>query len=85
MPTNEQILGIDDSKLVNFKDDPRRMSVLMADRDAAKALGPLFMDAYEISRMFRFLQPIAVFTSSLKSLMTSSKVRELFLIKTRIQ
>ena len=47
MPTNEQILGIDDSKLVNFKDDPRRMSVLMADRDAAKALGPLFMDAYE--------------------------------------
>lgn len=47
MPTDEQIIGLDDSKLVNFKDDPRRMSVLMADRDAAKALGPLFQDAYE--------------------------------------
>ncbi|MGN1281331.1 MAG: M15 family metallopeptidase [Succinivibrio sp.] len=47
MLTEEQIIGLDDSKLINFKDDPHRMSVLMADRDAAKALSPLFVNAYE--------------------------------------
>ncbi len=47
MISKEQFLGLDDSKLINFKDDPRRMDVLMADRDAAKSLGLLFADAYE--------------------------------------
>lgn len=47
MISTEQFLGLDDSKLVNFKDDPSRLIVLMADRDAAKALGALFSDAYD--------------------------------------
>ena len=47
MITKEQFLGLDDSKLVNFKDDPKRMLVLLGDRDAVKALGPLFADAYD--------------------------------------
>lgn len=48
MVTEEQIIGLDDSKLVNFKDDPGRLSVLMADRGAAKALAALFEHAYEM-------------------------------------
>lgn len=47
MATKEQLIGLDDSKLVNIKDDPRRMSVLMCDRDAAKALPDLFSDAFD--------------------------------------
>ena len=47
MATKEQVIGLDDSKLVNIKDDPRRMSVLMCDRDAAKALPDLFSDAFD--------------------------------------
>ena len=47
MITRDQFLGLDDSKLVNFKDDPKRMLVLLGDRDAVKALGPLFADAYD--------------------------------------
>ncbi len=47
MISTEQFLGLDDSKLVNFKDDPKRMMVLQGDRDAVKALGPLFSDAYD--------------------------------------
>lgn len=47
MATKEQLIGLDDSKLVNIKDDPRRMSVLMCDRDAAKALLDLFSDAFD--------------------------------------
>ena len=47
MVTKEQYLGVDDSKLANFKDDPRRLQVLLADRDALKALGKLFADAYD--------------------------------------
>ena len=47
MISKEQFLGLDDSKLVNFKDDPKRMIVLLGDRDAVKALGPLFSDAYD--------------------------------------
>ena len=47
MATKEQLIGLDDSKLVNIKDDPRRMSVLMCDREAAKALPDLFSDAFD--------------------------------------
>lgn len=47
MATKEQLIGLDDSKLVNIKDDPRRMSVLMCDRDVAKALPDLFSDAFD--------------------------------------
>ena len=45
MVTSEQYLGLDDSKLVNFKDCPNRMQVLNADRDALKALVMLVEDA----------------------------------------
>lgn len=47
MATKEQLIGLDDSKLVNIKDDPRRMSVLMCDREAAKVLPDLFSDAFD--------------------------------------
>ena len=47
MIKKEQFLGLDDSKLTNFKDDPSRMMVLMADKDAIRALSELFADAYE--------------------------------------
>ena len=45
MVTSEQYLGLDDSKLVNFKDCPNRVQVLNADRDALKALVMLVEDA----------------------------------------
>ncbi|NLK85429.1 MAG: M15 family metallopeptidase [Aeromonadales bacterium] len=47
MVTREQYLGLDDSKLVNFKDASNCMSILNADRDAVKALALLCEDAYE--------------------------------------
>lgn len=73
MATKEQLIGLDDSKLVNIKDDPRRMSVLMCDRDAAKALPDLFSDAFDkgfelrIASAYRsFYKQFKIFDDKLK-------------------